>query len=133
MSISEKPTITVSVTVQQPRQKVWQCWNEPEHITHWNFASSDWHCPRAENDLRPGGLLKSRMEAKDGSMGFDFGGIYEEVIPQEKIVLRMEDGRLVTTIFSDTGDTTTQITETFEAESENPIEMQRGGWAGNFE
>lgn len=119
--------ITVSTTIEQPTDKVWKFWNEPKHITNWNFATDDWCCPKAENDLRVGGKLKSRMEAKDGSFGFDFEGIYNEIIDQEKITYSIADGRQVTTIFEHLGNST-KVTTTFEAEPENPIEMQRDGW-----
>ncbi|HQW93764.1 MAG TPA: SRPBCC domain-containing protein, partial [Ferruginibacter sp.] len=76
MSKAEKTSITVETIVQAPVEKVWECWTKPEHITGWNNASDDWHTPRAENDLRVGGKFLSRMEARDGSMGFDFGGVY---------------------------------------------------------
>lgn len=93
----------------------------------WNNASDDWHTPHAENDLRVGGKFLSRMEAKDGSFGFDFGGIYSEVKPFEKIKYGLEDGREVETTFAKNGENT-EITTTFDAENENPIEMQQNGW-----
>ena len=120
-------TITISTTIKQDRSTIWKLWNEPDHITKWNFASDDWHCPAAENDLRVGGKLKSRMEAKDGSFGFDFEGTYDEIIDQKKITYTIADGRQVTTTFEDLGEET-KITTTFEAEAENPIEIQRDGW-----
>ncbi|MEH6763251.1 MAG: SRPBCC family protein [Aequorivita antarctica] len=119
--------ITVESTVNAEPKKVWEYWNQPEHITNWNFASPDWHCPKATNDLRVGGKLSSRMEAKDGSFGFDFNVIYDEVVPQKKISYTMEDGRKATTTFEDLGGKTKVIT-TFDSESENPLEMQRSGW-----
>ena len=127
MSITGKTEITVEALIQAPVATVWQLWNSPEHITQWASASDDWHTPRAENDLRTGGSFLSRMEAKDGSMGFDFGGVYDEVTPNERIAYTIGDGRKVQITFTDLGDAT-RITETFEAESENPIEMQKGGW-----
>jgi uncharacterized protein YndB with AHSA1/START domain len=99
----------------------------PEHITKWNNASDDWHTPRAENDLRVGGRFTSRMEAKDASFGFDFGGVYDEVKNNEVISYTMDDDRKLTIIFSYTGDETI-VTEIFEAESQNPVEIQRGRW-----
>jgi uncharacterized protein YndB with AHSA1/START domain len=124
---SEKTKVTVSTTVNAPVEKVWSYWSLPEHITKWNTASDDWHTPRAENDLRKGGSFSARMEAKDGSFGFDFGGVYDEVIPNEVIAYTLGDGRKVTVNFTSQGDQT-HVEETFEAESENPVEMQRGGW-----
>jgi uncharacterized protein YndB with AHSA1/START domain len=123
----ENQKIIVEASVNAPMSKVWEHWTEPKHITQWNNASDDWHTPHAENDLIVGGKFLSRMEAKDGSFGFDFEGIYSEVIPFEKIRYGLEDGREVETIFTATGDTTT-LTTTFDAENENPIDMQKGGW-----
>ncbi len=119
--------ITVATSVKAPIEKVWELWTTPEHIKNWNKANDDWHTPKAENDLRPGGKFVSRMEAKDGSMGFDFGGTYEEIKAKKLISYTLEDGRKVEIIFSPEGDTT-KVTESFEAESTNPIEMQRDGW-----
>ncbi len=119
--------ITIDATVAASPKKVWENWTKPEHITKWNFASDDWHCPKAANDLRVGGKLNSRMEAKDGSFGFDFEGTYDEVIEQKKIVYHIADGRQVITTFEPQGEKT-KVTTTFEAENTHPIEMQRGGW-----
>lgn len=119
--------ITVTTTVNAPVEKVWQSWSAPEHIMQWCSASPEWHVPRAENDLRTGGKFLTRMEAKDGSMGFDFEGIYSEVETHKKIAYGMSDGRKVEITFEAAGDTT-GITETFDAETQNPLEMQRGGW-----
>lgn len=123
----EKTKITVEATINASVQKVWECWTEPKHITKWCFASEDWHAPIAKNDLRVGGSFMSRMEAKDGSFGFDFGGVYDGVTNHEHISYTMEDTRKVSIAF-DGDDTTTKVTETFEAESENPVEMQQAGW-----
>jgi uncharacterized protein YndB with AHSA1/START domain len=119
--------VTVETTVSAPVQKVWKLWSEPEHITKWNSASEDWHTPRAENDLRTGGKFSSRMEAKDGSFGFDFGGMYNNVVTNELIEYTMEDNRTVSVRFTANGNETT-VTETFDAENQNPVEMQRMGW-----
>ena|ERR1700741_2271067 len=119
--------ITVETTVNAPVEKVWKSWNSPEHIIKWCTATPEWHTPRAENDLRVGGKFSSRMEAKDGSMGFDFGGTYDAVKTNDLIEYTMGDGRQVKVSFNSTGNET-KITETFDAESQNPIEMQRGGW-----
>lgn len=127
MTQSSRPKITVATNVLVPIEKAWAYWTEPQHITQWNNASEDWHTPRAENDLRPGGRFLSRMEAKDGSFGFDFSGTYDEVIPLESIEYTLDDDRKVQLTFTDQGHET-HIIETFEAESENAIEMQRGGW-----
>lgn len=119
--------ITVETTVKAPADKVWKFWNEPEHIIKWCTATPEWHTPRSENDLRVGGKFSSRMEAKDGSMGFDFGGEYTAVKTNELIEYTMGDGRKVKIVF-DTKGNETKITETFDAENQNPVEMQRGGW-----
>ncbi len=119
--------VTIEATINSPVAKTWACWTKPEHITQWNFASPDWQCPRATNDLRPGGKYAARMEAKDGSFGFDFEAIYDEVITHKKITYTMGDGRVATTSFEAVGDKT-KVTTTFDAEGENPVEMQRQGW-----
>lgn len=120
-------TITVQTEISAPITTVWKLWNEPEHIKKWNFASEDWHCPIAENDLKIGGNVITRMEAKDGSMGFDFIGTYEEIKPNSKIIYSITDGRKVAIDFIDNNGSTT-IIENFEAESSNEIEMQKNGW-----
>jgi uncharacterized protein YndB with AHSA1/START domain len=122
-----KEPITVQANVNAPVKKVWTLWSQPEHITKWAAASDDWHTTKAENDLRTGGKFTSRMEAKDGSMGFDFGGVYDEVRENEYIEDTLGDGRKVTIDFTDEGDRT-GIVQTFDPESENPREMQQGGW-----
>jgi len=120
-------TITVEANIEVPVEKAWNLWNNPQHIVNWNFAIDDWHCPTAENDLRVGGKLKARMEAKDGSVGFDFEGIYDEVKSNERIAYTLGDGRKVSVNFKSNG-ASTSITETFDAENANPAEMQRQGW-----
>lgn len=127
-----KTKITVEAVVAADTTKVWNYWNKPEHITKWNFASPDWHCPKAENDLRVGGKLNSRMEAKDGSFGFDFEVVYDEVIDQQKISYTMGDGRQATTTFENQGGKT-KVTTVFDAENQNPVEMQKGGWQAILE
>ncbi|RIA09456.1 uncharacterized protein YndB with AHSA1/START domain [Flavobacteriaceae bacterium MAR_2010_72] len=127
LHIMNPTKITIGATISEDPKKVWDYYNMPEHITKWNFASDDWHCPKAQNDLRVGGKLKSRMEAKDGSFGFDFEGIYKEVVPFKKIEFTMPDGRYVTTTFDDLGEQT-KVTTTFDAENQNPLDMQKAGW-----
>ncbi len=119
--------ITVNTTINAPIDKVWQLWTQPEHIMQWNNASDDWHTPFAENDLRTGGKFKSTMAAKDGSMSFDFEGIYTNVQPNSKIEYKMEDGREVTITFEELDHHVT-VTESFDPESMNPLEMQQAGW-----
>ncbi|MBK7969285.1 MAG: SRPBCC family protein [Bacteroidetes bacterium] len=125
--MNDKKIITVSAIVNAPIQKVWDYWTNPNHITGWNFASDDWHAPSAQNDLKVGGKFNSRMEAKDGSFGFDFEGVYDQVIPEKFIEYTLGDSRKVKIKFTSDGNTTT-IEESFEAESENPVEMQQTGW-----
>lgn len=127
METQEKAIITVENTINAPVEKVWEFWTKPEHITKWNNASDDWHTPRAENDLQVGGNFVSRMEAKDGSFGFDFGGVYDAVRRNEYIEYTMGDGRKAKVTFSSQGNKT-KVVEIFEAEIENSIDMQRGGW-----
>lgn len=120
-------TITVETIVQVPVERAWELWTQPEHITKWNAASEDWHTPTSENDLRPGGRFVSRMEAKDGSFGFDFGGIYDEVVLHKQISYTLDDGRKVNILFSAEGEGT-KVVESFDAEGTNPIELQQAGW-----
>lgn len=119
--------ITVENTIQAPAEKVWELWTSPVHITKWNNASDDWHTPFAENDLCVGGKFLFRMESKDGTMGFDFNGIYDVIKPNEQITYTIEDGRKVNVLFTTEGKATI-VSETFEAESENPVELQQKGW-----
>ena len=125
MSNFEK--ITIEAVVNKNSSDIWTLWTQPEHITKWNQASDDWHSPRAENDMRVGGRFLTRMETKDGSMGFDFSGTYNEVIEHKKIRYTMDDGREVETLFNEENGKT-KILTTFDAEKENPLEMQRDGW-----
>ena len=119
--------ITVKTTIKGDVQKIWRYWTQPNHITKWNFASDDWCCPKAENDLRVGGKMSSRMEAKDGSFEFDFEGVYDEIFDHEKITYTMPDGRVSTTTFESLGEHV-EVTTIFDAESQNSIAMQREGW-----
>ena len=124
--MSESP-ITIKTTVNAPAKKAWEFWSNPEHIKRWNNASPEWHTPHAENDLREGGRFKARMEAKDGSVGFDFGGQYTKVVEPKEIAYRLDDGRNVTVTFTPDGDST-EIVETFEPEKTNPPDFQKQGW-----
>lgn len=127
MTNENKTLITIEATINASIEKIWECWTSPAHIIKWNNASVDWHTTKAENDLKVGGKFSSRMEAKDGSMGFDFWGIYDTIVENKLIEYTMGDGRKATIQFTTTGNETT-IVETFEAETENSIELQRGGW-----
>jgi uncharacterized protein YndB with AHSA1/START domain len=127
METQEKTVLTVESVINAPVEKVWKVWSSPEDIIKWNSASEDWHTPTAKNDLRVGGSFSSRMEARDGSMGFDFHGVYDAVKTNEYIEYTMGDGRKVKVIFSSDGNTT-KVTEHFEAENTHSLEMQQGGW-----
>src|SRR5450432_3185232 len=106
METQEKTIITIENIINAPVEKVWEYWTKPEHIIKWNNASDDWHTPRAENDLRVGGSFVARMEARDGSMGFDFGGVYDAVINNEYIEYTLGDGRNVKVTFTNQGNKT---------------------------
>lgn len=127
METAKKAKITVEATIKAPIEKVWKFWNEPEHIKKWCAASDDWHAPKAENDVRIGGKFTTRMEAKDGSFGFDFGGTYDKVKTNEHLAYTMDDGRKTEITFASQGQET-KVIETFDPEDQNPVEMQKGGW-----
>ena len=118
--------ITVTASVNADAKKVWDYYTKPEHITKWNFADPSWHCPSASNDMRVGGKYIARMEAKDGSFGFDFEVIYTNIVYGEQFTYEF-GGRGATVIF-DSVDGKTNITVNFDPENENPIEMQQAGW-----
>ncbi|MEP7373931.1 MAG: SRPBCC family protein [Chitinophagaceae bacterium] len=127
METMEKTVITVETTINAPVEKVWETWTKPGHIIQWCSASEDWHAPKAENDVRVGGSFATRMEAKDGSFGFDFGGVYDAVRINDYMEYTIGDGRKVQVTFSSQGNKT-KVVESFEAEATNPVEMQKGGW-----
>lgn len=119
--------ITIKASINESLQKVWEYWNDINHIVNWSVASDSWHVPFAKNDLQVGGKFISRMEAKDGSMGFDFGGTYDEIIKNKLIAYTLGDGRKVKIEFSIDGDLT-KVVESFEAEEINPTKLQKDGW-----
>ncbi len=119
-------SITVTATINADAKKVWDFYTIPSHIVNWNFADPSWHCPKAENDMRQGGRYFARMEAKDGSFGFDFEAIYSEIIIGQEFTF--EFGGRIANVKLKKGDTNTEIIVTFEPESENPIQMQKDGW-----
>ena len=127
MASNNKTSITVDALINAAEDKVWELWTRPEHIMQWNYASPDWHTPKAENDLRVGGKFSSTMAAKDGSFSFDFWGIYDKVKKHQTIAYTMGDGRKAEVTFTKKGQTTF-VTTVFEAEDENTIELQQGGW-----
>lgn len=119
--------ITVETIVNAPLQNIWNAWNNPDDIIQWNSPHESWHTTRSTVDLREGGKFGARMEAKDGSAGFEFEGVYTRVVPNKIIDFRMSDGREVNVEFVE-GDGGVLVRETFDAETENPQEMQRAGW-----
>ena len=119
--------ITVSIKVKGSIEQIWDYFTNPEHIIHWNFASEDWHCPSAINDLFVEGRFSWRMEAKDGSFGFDFTGRYTNIVEYQLIEYRMDDDRFVSIQFIERAEGV-ELVETFEAETENSIELQTIGW-----
>ena len=127
MEIQNNTTITVENTIKARVEKVWKYWIGPEHIQQWNNASDDWHTPHAENDLQVGGKFLSRMEARDGSFGFDFSGVYDAIKVNEYIAYTTDDGRKVSITFSGQ-ENQTKLVETFEAETTHSIDIQKGGW-----
>lgn len=127
-------TITIETTIEVPVQKAWEFWTTPQHIEKWNNASDDWHTPHVENDLRVGGSFKARMEAKDGSVGFDFTGVYNQVKENEYIEYTIGDGRVVKISFTPVANKT-KVVEVFDAENTHPVEVQKNGWQailGNY-
>ena len=126
-TMENKTKITVTCSVTATIEKVWNYWTTPQHIEQWNNASDDWHTPKTVNDIRVGGTFIFTMAAKDGSFSFDFGGTYTEVTENKSIKYTMEDGRTAAINFNSIGDAV-EIVETFDAENQNPIDMQKGGW-----
>lgn len=125
--MSTAPRITVSTQVNKPVADVWNIWTDPTHITQWNAASDDWHCPKASNDLRVGGKFSATMAARDGSFSFDFEGVYDDVQLTKRIAYTMADGRTCEILFSSENGAT-RVVESFDAETQNSVEMQKGGW-----
>lgn len=123
----QQDRIKVETEVDADVKEAWEYYTVPEHITKWNFASDDWHCPWAENDLQVGGKLKARMETISGSTGFDFEGVYEEIVPYQKIVYTIADGRKVETRFDSDG-TKTKVSLEFDPEQEYSPKQQKEGW-----
>ena len=119
--------IEVKSTINAPIDQVWDYWTSPKHIMNWNFASRDWHCPKAENNLVHGGEFHYYMEAKDGSFGFDYWGTYLNIEEGKHLELKLGDGRKVTVLFESLGNETT-VTEIFDPETTNPVELQKTGW-----
>lgn len=127
METANTTTVTIETVVNAPIEKVWKYWTEPGHVKNWNAASDDWHTTRAENDLKVGGNFTFRMEAKDGSFGFDFGGTYDAVNEHEYIEYTLGDGRKVKAYFTKQGNAV-KLVETFDAENTHPVDFQKAGW-----
>ena len=125
--MKNKEMITVQANIGAPLELVWACWTRPEHIVRWNHASDDWHTVKSEIDLKEGGRFLSRMEAKDGSMGFDFSGTFNVVRNLESLEYTLDDGRLVEVDFRESGKKV-EVTEKFEPENSNPVDFQKTGW-----
>ena len=119
--------ISISTEVRAPANLVWDCYTKPEHIVNWNYASDDWHCPKAENNLIVGGEYSVYMEAKDGSFGFNLKATYTQLKMGESFVFVMSDGREVSFRITES-DGLSRVDILFEAESVNPIDLQRQGW-----
>ncbi|MFA5245072.1 MAG: SRPBCC domain-containing protein [Pedobacter sp.] len=125
--MTEQTKIKIEAIVNAPVEKVWKLWNTPADIMKWNTADPGWHTTSSENDLRINGKFKHRMEARDGSFGFDFEGTYDNIDSYKEIGYTMPDGRTATTLFSGEADKTTLITF-FDPETENDPEFQKQGW-----
>jgi uncharacterized protein YndB with AHSA1/START domain len=119
--------ITVKTSINASMETVWKKWTNADDIPHWNFASPDWSCPKAQNTLEVGKGFNYRMEAKDGSMGFDYTGLYTSIKNHELIEYKLEDGRKVVISFKKEGDSV-ELIETFDADDQHPAEMQQQGW-----
>jgi uncharacterized protein YndB with AHSA1/START domain len=119
--------IEIEVLVEKEPKDVWKIYTVEDHIMNWYHATDDWHTPTAENDLREGGTFSFRMESKDGRMGFDFRGTYDQIIPRKRMAFTLDDGRRVDISFIDEG-SSTRIVEVFEAEPESPLDLQKNGW-----
>jgi uncharacterized protein YndB with AHSA1/START domain len=122
-----KTVIKVEAKVNASIEKVWECFTQPQHVVNWNFAHESWHCPNAVSDLKVGGRFNYRMDARDGSFGFDFCGTFTKVEAPKHLAFKLDDDRMVDLSFLELADGA-QVIEEFEAESENSIDLQREGW-----
>jgi len=122
----ENNQVIINAIVNAPIEKVWDCYTKPQHIVNWNFADPSWHCPSAETDMRIGGTYYARMEARDGSFGFDFEAVYLDIDEGKSFSYGLGD-RFVKVEFKDL-DGQTEVEITFDPENENPIELQKNGW-----
>jgi uncharacterized protein YndB with AHSA1/START domain len=119
--------LTVKVDINASIQKVWDYFTTPQHIMQWNNASNDWHCPAATNAVKKGGQFCYTMAAKDGTMQFDFIGIFDDVLAEELLLITLGDNRKMKVSFASIGDVT-EVVENFEPETQNSIELQQQGW-----
>lgn len=126
-STMNNKTITIKTIIEATIEQVWIYWTTPEHIKNWNSANDDWHTTKVVNDLSNGGRFVFRMEAKDVSFGFDFGGTYTKIVPEKHLAYKLDDDRKATIDFEEKDDKVT-ITETFDTEDQNPVDMQKQGW-----
>lgn len=122
----ETKKITINTIIDAPVAKVWDSYTNPKHIVNWNFADPGWHCPSASNDMKVGGTYKARMEAKDGSFGFDFEAVYTEIVKEKHFTYEF-GGRIATVEFKNSG-SKTEVVVMFDPETENPVDMQKAGW-----
>ena len=120
--------IKIEITILASMDLVWECFTDRDHIEEWYFASEDWHCPNAENNFEVGGKFNYRMEAKQGGFGFNFSGVFDEIIPHKVIKYYLDDGRKVAVNFENEEGNTVKLMEVFQPEKENPLDLQRNGW-----
>lgn len=125
--MEQKIKVVVQAVITIPVEKVWKLWTDPRHIKNWNVASPEYHCPEAKNDVREGGTFSYTMSMKDGTSGIDYNGKYLDVIKGKLLKSELEDGRIVTVVFSEQG-FETEIIQAFEAEESNSVEQQQEGW-----
>ena len=120
--------IKIEITILASMDLVWECFTDRDHIEEWYFASEDWHCPNAENNFEVGGKFNYRMEAKQGGFGFNFSGVFDEIIPHKVIKYYLDDGRKVAVNFENEEGNTVKLMQVFQPEKENPVDLQRNGW-----
>ena len=120
--------IKIEITILASMDLVWECFTDRDHIEEWYFASEDWHCPNAENNFEVGGKFNYRMEAKQGGFGFNFTGVFDEIIPHKVIKYYLDDGRKVAVNFENEEGNTVKLMQVFQPEKENPLDLQRNGW-----
>ena len=123
-----KNRITIETTINKPVVPVWNSWTDPKHVINWNFATDEWHCPKATSDFNEGGHFSYTMASKDGKMAFDLEGVFDMIQPMKRIEYTLSDGRKVSIIFEKISEQQTRVEQSFEPESINDPEMQRLGW-----